>query len=85
MTLQRKAGSFYATCMVGAVILMFLVALFPGHPLLVLPFLVWFGAFGLLQFVLLRCPYCRSLAIRTKRGAYVPWVGTECRYCGKPY
>ena len=26
-----------------------------------------------------------ALAIRTKRGAYVPWTGTACRFCGEPY
>ena len=25
-----------------------------------------------------------ALAIRTKRGAYVPWTGTACRFCGDP-
>ena len=46
---------------------------------------VWLFGVGSLQFVLLRCPHCRNMAIRTTNGLYVPWTGTNCRYCGVEY
>ena len=81
MNLKSKSRLFYGTYMVGGLLLV--AATFQSFG--VLPVFAWFLTFGFLQFVLLRCPSCNALAIRTKRGAYVPWTGTSCRYCGKPY
>ena len=81
MRLSLKSSIFYATYLIGGLIL--LVLTFQRFS--VLPVFVWFLAFGVLQFLLLRCPSCGALAIRTKRGAYVPWTDTACRFCGKPY
>jgi hypothetical protein len=81
VSLSLKSHLFYATYMVGGLVLGALSFQRFG----VLPVFVWFLAFGILQFVLLRCPTCGALGIRRNRGAYVPWTGTACRFCGKPY
>jgi len=81
VSLGLKSRIFYATSTVGGLVLGVLTFQRFG----VLPIFVWFLTFGVLQFVLLRCPSCGALAIRTKLGAYVPWTGTACRFCGKAY
>lgn len=55
------------------------------HPLWILGMFGWLFGIGSLQFVLLRCPQCHEVAIRTRRGIYVPWTGTNCRYCSAEY
>ncbi|MET3555842.1 hypothetical protein ABIC50_005787 [Burkholderia sp. 567] len=35
--------------------------------------------------VVLVCPHCKSLGIRTPCGTWTPWVGSKCRYCHKQY
>lgn len=71
MTLGLKSTIFYATYMIAGLILGAMTFQHFGA----LPVLIWFLVFGILQFVLLPCPSCRALAIRTKRGVYVPWTG----------
>ncbi len=66
MRLSLKSSIFYATYLIGGLLLGALTF----QRFSVIPILVWFLAFGVLQFVLLRCPSCGALAIRTKRGAY---------------
>jgi hypothetical protein len=46
---------------------------------------VWIHLFVLGPFVIIRCPHCRQCAFLTPRGASAPWVGTNCRHCGKSY
>jgi hypothetical protein len=82
--LRDKTALFGVTYLVGGLLVMYVSFRLSGR-FLVLPILVWFLVFGLLQFVILRCPSCGALAIRTKRGAYIPWTGTVCRYCNRPY
>ena len=82
MRLRTKGTLFYATYLAGGFVVMYL-SIRPSGRLLILPLLLWFLAFGLLQFRILRCPFCGELAIRTKRGLYVPATGSVCRYCDK--
>ena len=48
-------------------------------------FLLWFVVFGVAQFVVFRCPHCSKLAVFTPSGMATPFVGAQCRYCGKVY
>lgn len=52
-----------------------------------LPALLWFGAFGIAQLFVLRCPYCGRSATRLRGDVpwHVPWAGSRCRHCGKDY
>ena len=85
MRLATKAAVFYATYIFGGVLVGgFALTMLPqGVALSVV--LVWFLGFALTQFIILRCPHCRKLAIKTPGGACVPWTGSRCRYCDKVY
>jgi hypothetical protein len=47
--------------------------------------LLWFVLFGVVQFVVFRCPHCGKVAVFTPSGMATPMVGGQCRYCGKEY
>jgi hypothetical protein len=47
--------------------------------------IAWFIIMGALQFKIFRCPKCGELAFKTRRGIYVPWVGSACKFCGAEY
>jgi len=47
--------------------------------------LLWFVLFAVAQFVVFRCPHCSKVAVFTPSGMATPFVGTQCRYCGKEY
>ena len=50
------------------------------------PFFAWFAVFGVSQFFILRCPHCGKSATRLRGSSiHVPWAGSACRHCGKPY
>ena len=85
MRLATKSAAFYATYIIGGVLVggLALTTLSNGVAMSVV--LVWFLAFGLTQFVILRCPHCGKVAIKTPSGVCVPWTGSRCRYCGKTY
>jgi hypothetical protein len=51
----------------------------------ILSALIWFVCFASTQFFIFRCPTCKKLAIFTRRGGAMLFVGNECRYCGKAY
>jgi len=85
MRLATKTAIFCKTYVLGGLLVGGLaLALLPeGFGISLL--LLWLLGFGVVQFALLRCPHCGKLAIKTPRGAYVPWTGTRCRYCGGVY
>jgi hypothetical protein len=85
MKLATKAALFYGAYMFGGLLV-------GGRALTLLPqgvalavVLTWFLGFAITQFVILRCPHCRKVAIKTPSGASVPWTGGKCRYCHKAY
>ena len=47
--------------------------------------LPWFALFAVAQFVVFRCPHCSKVAVFTPSGMATPFVGAQCRYCGKEY
>lgn len=85
MRLGTKATVFYAAYVIGGLLVggFAFTRLSEGAGMFAL--LLWFLGFGLAQFVVLRCPHCTKVAIKTPRGAYVPWTGNRCRYCGRVY
>ncbi len=85
MTLGTKAALFYGAYVIGGVLVGGFTFTRLSEPAGMSAIFLWFLAFGLAQFILLRCPHCKRLAIKTPRGAYVPWTGTRCRYCRKEY
>jgi hypothetical protein len=46
--------------------------------------LVWVLGFGGGSFFL-RCPHCRQPVFITPGGGSLPWAGSQCRHCRKPY
>jgi len=85
MRLATKSAVFYATYIIGGVLVGGLALTMLSEGVVLSVVLVWFLGFGLTQFVILRCPHCRKLAIKTPSGACVPWTGSRCRYCDKAY
>jgi uncharacterized protein (DUF983 family) len=45
----------------------------------------WAIFFAILQFLIFKCPYCGKLAIFSGKWTTTPFVGNNCRYCGKEY
>ena len=84
MRLKSKALIFYSFFIIG-LILVFTFGELYFTKFSFLAAFIWFIFFGIAQFIILRCPYCKRLAIKTESGLYVPWTGKNCRYCGKEY
>jgi hypothetical protein len=85
MRLATKSTVFYATYIIGGVLVGGLALTMLSEGVAMSIVLTWFLGFGIAQFVILRCPYCRRSAIKTPSGAFVPWTGRRCRYCDKAY
>lgn len=88
MRMRTKATLFYmaATAVpLGVAVPLFIVLPASGKGLALIPFLVIAMCFNVAGLAVLVCPHCKSLAIRTPRGTWTPWVGSKCRYCHKPY
>jgi hypothetical protein len=85
MRLAKKTAAFCVTYVIGGLLLGGLALATSSEGVVVPILLLWFVGFAIAQFVILRCPHCKKLAIRTPRGAYVPWAGSRCRYCGEEY
>ena len=83
--MKSKAQAFYFAYLFGGFILMIIGEAYFNSKIWILPMALWFLAFGIAQFFILRCPHCDNLAIRTKSGFYVPWTGDHCRYCRGGY
>jgi hypothetical protein len=84
--MAQKATRFLSLYMIGGVAGAAVLAEATGvFEVAGLFMILWFLAFGVLQFTLLRCPHCGGVAIITPEGIATPFVGSECRRCGKPY
>jgi hypothetical protein len=68
----------------GFVLLPFAIKVIP-QPFGVFALFVWVGGFAA-AFLSLRCPHCGESATASESGLFVtPFVGNNCRRCGKPY
>lgn len=85
MTMSRKYKIFLITYVLGGLVIMIVSYRFFDSNIFIVPVILWFLGFGLSQFFIFRCPSCRKLAIKTPGGAYVPWIGSHCKSCGKEY
>jgi len=45
----------------------------------------WLALTWIAQFALFTCPHCHQSAIITPSGWATPFVGPQCKHCGKPY
>ncbi|MES2684332.1 MAG: hypothetical protein V4650_12510 [Pseudomonadota bacterium] len=87
MKLSHKAAVIFVVFPIGP-----LVAVFLGSDLsplwlsvLVAAVAAWFLAFFAIATSKLICPHCANSALFTPSGFHHPFVGSKCRYCGKPY
>jgi hypothetical protein len=84
LTMQDRNAALIAAFLLVCVPFM-LAALYPEYRHFSFVWLIGPVVFALLGVVVLRCPHCGKYAGRTPRGLHTPFVGTECRYCGKGY
>lgn len=84
MKLETKFNIWGLATLAGFFALM-IPAVETGSKLLLAAGLLWFLVLGTLQFRWFRCPNCGKVAFQTRRGLYVPSVGTKCRHCTAPY
>ena len=82
--LKSKAIVFFCSYLVGAAIIGVISMSFDYGPL---PVILWFGVFAVTQFFIIQCPHCRKSAtlLPGRIPLHVPWVGSQCRHCGKVY
>jgi hypothetical protein len=82
---MRAKVAAFASVYLGGGLLLMVVASSRGMKVFSVAIFGWFLVFGLAQFWLFRCPWCKKLAILTPRRAATPFVGSACRYCGQEY
>jgi len=82
--MKRRAACFYGAALLGfvAIIVVAVVVLDESGPALGAILIGWFVVVGVLQLAVLRCPHCGGIAVITPYG---PFVGSNCRYCGRRY
>lgn len=85
MSLQTKTLGFVALYLIVAFCGAGAAHSFGGNDAAVLVVLLLFVAFGIAQFILLRCPHCGNVATIRPSGFVTPLVGKRCRYCGTPF